>query len=97
LSSPIKINQYLILKVTYSLKYKHKLVNGLFFLFVSEITQQQEPTAAESTAIAVVSTATESTATAVVSATTSSRSFSFLQDTTVKTATTAKLKNTFSS
>jgi hypothetical protein len=40
--------------------------------------------------------ATESTATAVVSATTSSaESFSFLQDTTVKTATTAKLKNTF--
>jgi hypothetical protein len=43
-----------------------------------------------------VSTATESTATAVVSATTSSAGASaFFQDTTVKTATTAKLKNTF--
>jgi hypothetical protein len=52
-------------------------------------------TAAESTAIAVVSTATESTATAVVSATTSAGASAFYKIT-VKTAT-AKLKNTFSS
>jgi hypothetical protein len=54
--------------------------------------------AAVSTATAAVSTATAavSTATAVVSAATSSAGASaFLQDTTVNTATTAKLKNTF--
>jgi hypothetical protein len=47
----------------------------------------------------IVSTATESTATTVVSAATvsSAAASDFLQDTTVKTATTAKLKNTFSS
>jgi hypothetical protein len=44
---------------------------------------------------ATVSTATVSTTTAVVSAGFFSRSFSFLQDTTVKTATTAKLKILF--
>jgi hypothetical protein len=55
-------------------------------------------TAAVSAATAAVSTATAavSTATAVVSTATSSAGASaFLQDTTVKTATTAKLKSTF--
>jgi hypothetical protein len=55
--------------------------------------------AAESTATAAVSatTAAESTTTAVVSAATASSAgaSAFLHDTTVKTATTAKLKNTF--
>jgi hypothetical protein len=41
-----------------------------------------------------VSTATESTATAVATAS-SQQELQLLQDTTVKTATTAKLKNTF--
>jgi predicted metal-dependent phosphotriesterase family hydrolase len=44
---------------------------------VSEITSSRSFTAAESTAIAVVSTATESTATAVVSATTSAGASAF--------------------
>jgi Tfp pilus assembly protein PilX len=89
----------MIKKKTISRMVLKSLELGSNYFFTSSTLAAAESTlaAAESTVAAAESTtaAAESTATAVESTAGSAAASAFLQETTVKTATTAKLKNTF--
>jgi hypothetical protein len=72
LSSPIKINQYLILKVTYSknIHKKSRYSKRLIFCLCLKLLSSRSFYSSRINSDSSMSTATESTATAVVSATT---------------------------